>query len=71
MGFEKVVLDKVATIIKEERKACFFNGTLFVECNEPQARNIFHRLTKDYFVLPAERPIKHEEEIYSPYLGAL
>jgi hypothetical protein len=87
MGFEKVVLNKVTDVLKTDRQAGFYNGTLFVECNEPQARNIFHRLKKDYhgcvqistvgneyafdFVVPADRPVKHEEEIYSPYLGAL
>jgi hypothetical protein len=46
MGFEKVVLDKVAKAIKEDRKASFTCGTLFVECNEGQARSVFHMLSK-------------------------
>jgi hypothetical protein len=46
MGFEKVVLDKVAKAIKEDRKASFTCGTLFVECNESQARSVFHMLSK-------------------------
>ena len=48
MGFEKVVLDQVAKVIKEERKASFFNGTLFVECEEQKARSVFHMLSKNY-----------------------
>jgi hypothetical protein len=87
MGFEKVVLNKVAGVLGSERQAGFYNGTLFVDCNETQARSVYHRLTKEYpgcvrisvidteyafdFVVPAERPVQPEEEIYSPYLGAL
>jgi hypothetical protein len=48
MGFEKVVLDKVAKVIKEDRKASFTNGTLFVACDEKQARSVFHMLSKNY-----------------------
>lgn len=40
MGFEKVVLDKVAKVLKEERKACFFNGSLFVECTAKDAARV-------------------------------
>ena len=87
MGFEKVVLNKVAEVLKTDCQAGFYQGTLFVECNEPQARSIYHRLTRDYpgcvrisvvdaeyafdFVVPAERPVAAPEEIYSPYLGAM
>lgn len=48
MGFEKVVLDKVANVLGEDRKASFTAGTLFVDCNEDQARKVFHKLSKDY-----------------------
>lgn len=48
MGFETVVLDKVAKIVKQDNLAEFFSGTLFVVCNEKEARSIFHKLTKDY-----------------------
>lgn len=40
MGFEKVVLDKVANVLGEERKASFSFGTLFVECDAKQAAKI-------------------------------
>jgi hypothetical protein len=87
MIFESTVLNKVAKVLGLSNCADFYNGTLFVECNEPQARSIYHRLTRDYpgcvrvsvvdaeyafdFVVPAARQQAHEDEIYSPYLGAL
>jgi hypothetical protein len=46
MEFEKEVLGKVVAVLQQERKACFFNGSLFVECDEYQAREIWHKLTK-------------------------
>lgn len=48
MGFETVVLDKVAKVIKSDNMASFFSGTLSVICTEAEARKIFHKLTKDY-----------------------
>ncbi len=48
MGFEKVVLDKVATVLKSDTKAEFFCGTLTVICNAAEARKILNRLNKDY-----------------------
>jgi hypothetical protein len=48
MGFEKVVLDKVARVIKQDRQAYFCNGTLFVVASEPEARRVFSMLYKDY-----------------------
>jgi uncharacterized lipoprotein YehR (DUF1307 family) len=48
MSFEKVVLDKVAKVLKQDRQAKFEYGTLFVECDEAQARKVFHKLSKDY-----------------------
>ena len=87
MIFESTVLNKVTEVLGLTDRADFYNGTLFVECSEPQARSIYHRLTRDYpgcvcisvvdteyafdFVVPAERPQSAPEEIYSPYLGAL
>jgi hypothetical protein len=47
MGFEKVVLEKVATIVKEENLASFFCGTLSVVCNEKDALKIANKLTKE------------------------
>ena len=87
MTFETKILTKVTEVLGLSDRADFYNGTLFVECNEPQARSIYHRLTRDYpgcvrisvvdaeyafdFVVPAGRPQSDPEEIYSPYLGAL
>ena len=48
MGFEKVVLDKVATVLKDDRQAYFYSGTLFVTAPEPQARKVFSMLCKEY-----------------------
>jgi hypothetical protein len=48
MGFEKVVLDKVATVLKQERQAGFRNGTLFVWAIESDARRVFSMLCKEY-----------------------
>jgi hypothetical protein len=50
MSFEKVVLDKVAKVLKDEHVASFFCGSLSVVCNEAEARKVFHRLSKDYGV---------------------
>ena len=40
MGFETKVLAEVATVLKRDRSACFYNGTLFVECTVPEAVEI-------------------------------
>ena len=48
MGFEKVVLNKVADALGEDNKASFSYGTLFVDCTETEARVVFHKLCKDY-----------------------
>ena len=49
MGFEKVVLDKVATVLKQDNAASFFCGSLSVICTEAEARKIYHKLTKDQY----------------------
>jgi hypothetical protein len=48
MGFETVVLDKVAKIVKSDNCAEFFCGSLSVICDEEMARKIYHRLGKEY-----------------------
>ena len=48
MGFEKIVLDKVAKVLEQDRQAYFVNGTLFVIASEPDARKVFSKLFKDY-----------------------
>jgi hypothetical protein len=50
MGFEAVVLDKVAKVLKQDNAASFFCGSLSVVCTESEARKVFHRLSKDYGV---------------------
>ena len=49
MGFEKIVLDKVAKVLKQDRQAYFVNGTLFVLASEPEARQVFSKLFRDYY----------------------
>ena len=46
MGFEKTVLVEVAKVLKEDRKASFTNGTLFVECSIVDAVKIETALLK-------------------------
>jgi hypothetical protein len=48
MGFEKIVLDKVAKVLKQDRQAYFCNGTLFVCIEEKDARRVFSMLCKEY-----------------------
>ena len=48
MAFEKIVLDKVAQVLGQQRQAYFVNGTLFVCAAEPAARRVLHMLYKDY-----------------------
>lgn len=50
MGFETVVLDKVAKVLKDDNAASFFCGSLSLICTEAQARRVFHKLSKDYGV---------------------
>lgn len=48
MAFEKTVLDKVARVLKQDRQACFRNGTLFVWATESDARRVFSMLCREY-----------------------
>ena len=48
MGFETVVLDKVAKVLKSDSQAEFFCGTLSVICNATDARKILNMLKRDY-----------------------
>lgn len=50
MGFETVVLDKVAKVLKSDNAASFFCGSLSLICTEAEARKVFHKLSKDYGV---------------------
>ena len=47
MGFETVVLDKVAKIVKSDNLASFFCGTLSVVCTAAEANRIAKKLSKD------------------------
>jgi hypothetical protein len=82
MAFEKTVLNLVADVLQEKRRASFTNGCLFVDCNEYQARRVFHELSDNFGLgqVQVHGPIQGEyafdfvpapEEIYSPYLGAI
>jgi len=48
MGFETVVLDKVATVLGTNKMAYFESGTLFVTAPESHARRVFSMLCKEY-----------------------
>ena len=48
MGFEAVVLEKVATVLKADNLATFFCGTLSVVCNEHEANKVLVKLNRDY-----------------------
>ena len=48
MAFEKIVLDKVARVLEQDRQAGFRNGTLFVWATESDARCVFSMLFEDY-----------------------
>ena len=48
MGFETVVLAKVAEVLKQDNLACFFCGTLSVVCKEADANKVLRKLNKDY-----------------------
>lgn len=46
MGFETVVLAKVAKVLGTDNRASFTSGTLFVECTVPEAIKIESTLLK-------------------------
>jgi hypothetical protein len=48
MAFEKTVLNTVAQVLKRDRSASFTCGCLFVDCDEQEARRVFHRLSRDF-----------------------
>lgn len=48
MAFEKIVLEKVAKIVKCDNAAGFFCGTLSVICDEVDAKKILRKLNRDY-----------------------
>lgn len=46
MGFETVVLNKVAKVLKNDNSASFAYGTLFVNCTPKEAAKIETALSK-------------------------
>jgi hypothetical protein len=48
MAFEKIVLQKVAKIVKRDNAADFFCGSLSVICDQSDAKKILRKLNKDY-----------------------
>ena len=48
MGFEKIVLEKVAEIVKRDNAAEFFCGSLSVICNQREARKVLTVLNRDF-----------------------
>jgi hypothetical protein len=47
MGFEKIVLEKVAEIVKRDNAAEFFCGTLSVICTSAEANKIAKKISND------------------------
>lgn len=56
MGFETVVLDRVATVLGEDNKASFAYGTLFVNCTAEEAAKIETSLNKMTKVIVSKTP---------------
>lgn len=48
MGFETVVLSKVAEVLGTDNRASFTCGTLFVDAPEKDARRVFSMLCREY-----------------------
>ena len=49
MGLEKIVLNKIAPILESGDHADFFNGTLFVSCNDNKAKLITRELQEQFY----------------------
>jgi hypothetical protein len=64
MGFEKIVLDKVARVLKQDRQAYFCNGTLFVTAPESDARRVFSMLCQEYNWKVQPSRVSEEEFAY-------
>jgi hypothetical protein len=60
MGFEKVVLNRVEQVLGESRRACFFNGTLFVECSAETSQQVLDALSLTYGPVEIAGPIAGE-----------
>lgn len=56
MGFETVVLDRVANLLGSDNKAEFTCGTLFVDCTAEEAAKIETSLNKITKVIVSKTP---------------
>lgn len=79
MSFEKTVLNTVREV-EPSVEAYFYSGTLFYTATEAQSRRIFSELFRQHkgqveiHRVGAEYAVDFvgaQEEVYSPYLGAL
>lgn len=59
MGFEAVVLDRVANVLNDEHKASFAYGTLFVNCTAEEAAKIETSLNKIGHVIVSKTPAEY------------
>ena len=59
MGFETVVLDRVANVLNDEHKASFAYGTLFVNCTAEEAVKIETALNKISHVIVSKTPAEY------------
>ena len=60
LGFEKVVLTKVGTILGESHSASFYNGTLFVETYQEKAQEVFDELSLTHGPIELSGPVAGE-----------
>lgn len=56
MGFETVILTKVANVLGAEHKAEFTSGSLFVECSRVEAEKLLKYFRRDSNVQMTECP---------------
>jgi hypothetical protein len=59
MGFEKVVLDRVANVLGNDGKADFAYGTLFVDCTAQEAAKIETALNQISHVIVSKTPAEY------------
>jgi hypothetical protein len=48
MGVENRILSKVQKVLQKDNAAGFTCGTLFVACDEQEARQVFHCLSQEF-----------------------
>jgi phage major head subunit gpT-like protein len=47
MKFEKSIMSIIHAVLEDIESAYFFDGSLFINCDEPVARTIYHTLSKE------------------------